>query len=136
MITGGLGLNWHERKFGVLPRLENSEISGVNPATLKRMALWLDQGVHVRGRPEWLVVKLHSHGAAASNRAALTGAEMAQFHQELAQFCAESGCDGKDALKLHYVSARELYNIVRAAEAGLNGDPGQYRNHEVVWSCR
>lgn len=30
---------------------------------------------------------------------------------------------------LHYVTARETYNIVKAAEAGLEGDPGQYRDH-------
>jgi hypothetical protein len=38
--------------------------------------------------------------------------------------------DGRD-WKLHYVSAREMYNIAKAAEAGLQGDPGQYRDHVV-----
>ena len=38
--------------------------------------------------------------------------------------------DGKD-WKLHYVSAREMYNIVKAAEQGLTGDPGQYRDHLI-----
>jgi hypothetical protein len=35
--------------------------------------------------------------------------------------------DGSD-WRLHYVSAREMYNIVKAAEAGRAGDPGQYRD--------
>jgi hypothetical protein len=30
--------------------------------------------------------------------------------------------------KLHYVSAREMYNIIKAAEAGMTGDPGNYRD--------
>ena len=30
--------------------------------------------------------------------------------------------------KLHYVSAREMYNIIKAAERGLSGDPGVYRD--------
>jgi hypothetical protein len=30
--------------------------------------------------------------------------------------------------KLHYVSARETYNIIKAAESGLDGDPGDYRD--------
>jgi len=34
--------------------------------------------------------------------------------------------------KLHYVTAREMYNIIKAAEAGENGDPGQYRDYEVI----
>jgi hypothetical protein len=30
---------------------------------------------------------------------------------------------------LHYVTAREVYNIIKAAEAGMQGDPGQYRDY-------
>jgi len=33
--------------------------------------------------------------------------------------------------KLHYVSAREMYNIVKAAEVGKAGDPGQYRDFVI-----
>jgi len=32
---------------------------------------------------------------------------------------------------LHYVTAREMYNIAKAAEAGLAGDPGRYRDFEL-----
>jgi hypothetical protein len=38
--------------------------------------------------------------------------------------------DGKHYL-LHYVTAREAYNIVRAAEDGHSGDPNQYRDYLV-----
>ena len=38
--------------------------------------------------------------------------------------------DGED-WKLHYVSAREMYNIAKAAEAGLSADPGTYRDFVV-----
>jgi hypothetical protein len=41
--------------------------------------------------------------------------------------------DGRD-WRLHYVSAREMFNLVRAAEAGAAGDPGPYRDFEVVWN--
>jgi hypothetical protein len=33
------------------------------------------------------------------------------------------------AYVLHYVSAREMFNIVRAAEDGQNGNPGDYRDY-------
>jgi hypothetical protein len=36
--------------------------------------------------------------------------------------------DGKRYV-LHYVTAREAYNIVKAAEAGEQGDPGRYRDY-------
>ncbi len=30
---------------------------------------------------------------------------------------------------LHYVTARELYNMIRAVESGENGEPSQYRDY-------
>ena len=33
--------------------------------------------------------------------------------------------------KLHYVTAREAYNIVRAAEDGKTGDPDAYRDYDI-----
>src|SRR5262249_8637394 len=32
---------------------------------------------------------------------------------------------------LHYVTAREAYNVAKAAEAGCSGDPNRYRDFEV-----
>jgi len=132
MIPGPLGLNWKSRKYGVLPRLENGEISGANPAGGERLRLWSRIGVHVKGRPDWVVVKLHTHGAVPCNRKVLTGADMISFHRELARMCSQSRRDAGGEWVLHYVSARELYNILKAAEIGLTGDPGQYRNREIT----
>ena len=39
--------------------------------------------------------------------------------------------DGKRHV-LHYVTAREMYNIAKAAEAGMTGDPGAYRDFELA----
>ena len=36
------------------------------------------------------------------------------------------------AWKLHYVSAREMYNIAKAAEAGETGEPGLYRDYVIA----
>jgi len=33
--------------------------------------------------------------------------------------------------RLHYVTAREVYNIVKAAEDGMTGDPHQYRDYRI-----
>jgi hypothetical protein len=30
---------------------------------------------------------------------------------------------------LHYVTAREVYNIIKAAEAGKGGDPNAWRDY-------
>ena len=39
--------------------------------------------------------------------------------------------DGRQ-FKLHYVTAREAYNIAKAAEHGLDGDPSRYRDFRLA----
>ncbi len=126
MIPGPLGVNWNLRKWGIVPRLENGEISGANPATAERLSLWQQIGVSVPGQPDWTVIKLHTHSAAPANRAAVLGPAMAEFHAALANLAS-----GSHAWKLHYVTARELFNIIKAAECGSGGNPGAYRNAPI-----
>ncbi len=122
LVQGPLGLNWRRRKYGLLPRLENGELSGANPPTLERLRLWVELGVRIRGRPEWAVVKLHTHGGLPRNSAMLLGEPMARFYSALL-----AGHDGRSS-RLHFVTARELVNILHAGEAGCSGDPGSYRD--------
>ena len=49
---------------------------------------------------------------------------------ETFSFLEEKYNDGRDYI-LHYVTARELYNLAKAAEAGEVGDPEQYRDYKV-----
>ncbi len=127
MISGPLGLNWQARKWGLVPRLENGEVSGINPASAERLSLWQRIGIHVPGRADWVVLKLHTHGAAPANRSALLGPAMVAFHDALAKLGA-----GPDPWQLHYVTARELFNIIKAAEAGCEGSPDAYRDYLVT----
>jgi hypothetical protein len=39
LVQGPLGLKWERRKFGLLPKIENGEISGTNPPTPDRLRL-------------------------------------------------------------------------------------------------
>ena len=125
MIQGPLGLNWRRRKFGLLPRIENGDLTAANPPTLDRLTLWIDLQIHVQGRPDWLFIKLHTHGAPSPNREMFLGEPMRRFHADLARFAAES----KGAFVPHYVSAREMVNILHAAEDGYTGSPGEYRDY-------
>ena len=130
LITGPLALNWRRRKWGIFPRLENAEISGANPPTTDRIRLWARQQIHVAGRPDWVFVKLHTHGCVAANQAVLLGPAMRQAHVTLQQ----EFNDGQD-WQLHYVTAREMANLVKAAEANLPGPPAQYRDYWVASPC-
>ncbi len=125
LVQGPLGLNWTRRKFGLLPRIENADLTAANPPTLNRLKLWLELQIHVQGRPEWLFIKLHTHGAPSPNREMLLGEPMRRFHADLARFIGENG--GKYAL--HYVTAREMVNLLHAAEDGRAGEPALYRDY-------
>jgi hypothetical protein len=126
LIQGPLALDWGRRKWGLLPRIENSEISMVNPPTPGRASLWFKQHIHVAGRPDWAFVKLHTHGLANGNSGLFTSGRMAGDFRFLADWCDRSaGC------KLHFVSAREMFNVVRAAEDGMAGNPDDFRDYEI-----
>lgn len=126
ILQGPLGFRWRSRKFGLLPRIENGDIRAVSPPSTDRIDAWVDTGIHVAGRPEWVFVKIHTHGTQECDLDTLLGAPMAQAFDHL-----ERRYNDGRAWKLHYVSAREMYNIAKAAEAGLDGDPGRYRDYVI-----
>lgn len=126
IIQGPLGLMWHNRKFGLVPRIENADVRTSSPPTPARVDAWVETGIHVEGRPEWIFVKVHTHGTQERDIGTLLGPKMAEAFSHL----EAKYNDGRE-WKLHYVSARETYNIIKAAEAGLAGDPNAYRDHLI-----
>lgn len=122
IIQGPLALTLRARRMPV--QLENSDLTAAFPPDRQRARAWVSQNVHVEGRPEWVFVKLHTHGAPEAAASALLGSAGHALHRVLAR----EYNDGR-RWRLHYVSAREMYNIAIAAMEGKAGDPGQYRDH-------
>jgi hypothetical protein len=123
LVQGPLALNWNRRKFGLLPRIENADVAGHAPATPARIDDWVRQRIGVQGRPDWIFVKIHTHGCQERNTEAVLGQWAIRMHEHLQQRYN----DGKNFL-LHYVTARELFNLVKAAEAGRYANPNQFRD--------
>lgn len=113
MIPGPLTLNWRRKKFGLVPRVENACLQGSQPFHIDRLEDWLRAGVRVAGRPDWRFVKLHTHGAVDANADALLGPKTTAFHRDLARLANE-----RPNFHYHYVTAREMVNVILAAEAG------------------
>ncbi|MGB1222005.1 MAG: hypothetical protein ACPG43_10715 [Alcanivoracaceae bacterium] len=123
LIQGPLMLNWKDRKFGLMPRIENSDIRRSMPPTPERVDLWVKAGISIEGRPDWLFIKIHTHGTQDGDMDTLLG----EPAEQMFSYLESRYNDGKN-YQLHYVNAREMYNIARAAEAGKSGNPSQWRD--------
>jgi len=126
MITGPLALNWQKRKHGILPTIENAEIQQANPGTSNRVDNWIRQHIHVKGRPEWVFVKVSCHGAPEMSYDSCLGYQADAMLTHL-----EQRYNDQKNYVLHYVTAREMYNIIKAAEAGQQGSPSDYLNFAI-----
>ena len=123
IVQGPLGFRWQPRGGIPLPKVDDGEICASSPPTAERVDYWVRTGIHVAGRPEWIIVKVFTHGAPLREHPVLLGDPIRRMHAHL----ADAYNDGV-RYRLHYVTARELYNIIKAAEAGHSGNPGQYRD--------
>jgi hypothetical protein len=118
LVQGPLGLNWRRRKWGLLPRIENADLTGANPPTLARFRLWMELCPMVKGGPGWIFVKLHTHGGIPRNYRALLGDVRRRFQRDLAELASTHR-----GLRFHHVTAREMVNLIHAAERGCTGQP-------------
>jgi hypothetical protein len=127
LIQGPLLLAWKTGRWGPRPCIENGAIQLGQAPTMRRLDSWLRARVGVAGRPDWLFVKLHTHGAPESNQRVLLGEPMVRFHEGLAQRARDDS-----RFHVHYVTAREMYNLARAAEAGWGGSVDGARDYELL----
>ncbi|MGB9196335.1 MAG: hypothetical protein WCB53_05345 [Terriglobales bacterium] len=108
------------------PVIENGAITGVAPMSLRRLALWKKARVRVEGRPDWLFIKVHCHSMDPTQHEAVIGN---QFRTFLEQFVTGAS-ERKETL--HFVTAREMTNILLAACDGRDGNPGDYRDYRFM----
>jgi hypothetical protein len=127
MVQGPLLLDWGRRKWGVFPKLENACLQANQQPTARRLDLWLRARIQVPTRPDWFFVKVHTHGAKESNADFLLGPPMRDFHEALRKRAEEH-----PNFHYHYVTAREMYNLARAAEANWDGDVASALDYELV----
>src|SRR3989441_11732544 len=125
LVQGPLMLDFSRRKRRIFPALENSELSGANPPALQRLHLWQRAAITVQGCLEWLFVKLHCHGMDPRSTPALLGPPMQNFLHNL----ADAGRGG--GFQTHFVTAREMTNLILAACDEKNGDPCMFRDYRL-----
>ncbi len=128
MIQGPLGLNFAQRAAGGLPvpKIENSAVTSAYPPTLDRLRVWRQAAITVEGRPDWVFIKLHCHGMDPTDKEAMLGGQIQSFLREL----MEEWRAGSN-YRPHFVTAREMANIILAACDGRDGNPGDYRDYRL-----
>ena len=126
ILQGPLALNWKNRRWGLMPRIENADVRAGYPPTRDRVDLWVKQHIHVLGRVDWIFIKVHTHGTQDRDIDAL----LSEPVDAMFSYLESKYNDGKNYV-LHYVNSREMFNIVKAAEAGLSGNPNAYRDHRL-----
>jgi hypothetical protein len=123
LIQGPIGLNFKWKTASGMPHIENGDVRHTAPPLDVRVHEWVKTNIHVKGRPEWTFIKVHTHGAQESDMETLLGEPRHKMHSTL-----EGNYNDGNDYSLHYVSAREMYNIAKAAEAGKSGNPNDFRD--------
>lgn len=106
-------------------RIDNAALTGANPASLHRLKLWKRAAISVAGKPDWIFIKLHCHSMDPTHEEATLGLAMQRFLFDLV-----SGAEQRNEV-LHFVSAREMVNIILAACDGKEGNAGEYRDYRL-----
>jgi hypothetical protein len=88
-----------------------------------RVSEWFENAPIVQGRPQWRFVKVYTHGV--QSREMILSEKFRRLPLALKAFAKQRG------VRLHFATAREAYNMVRAAEDGKQGDPQQFLDYEI-----
>jgi hypothetical protein len=123
MIQGPLVTDLRRTLNSLRPILENGAITGPNPPSMHRHSLWKQADIHVNGRPDWLFIKLFCHSMNPNQKDSVIGDSFRGFLSQLVGGATER----KETL--HFVTAREMTNILMAACDGREGNPGDYRDY-------
>lgn len=125
IIEGPLLMDFGRSGKGGWPiKIENAAVTDANPASLRRLQLWMQAAITVSGRPDWLFIKLHCHGMDPRDESSMIGEAACRFMRELVGWARDN-----PANCLHFVTGREMVNIALAAARGKEGNPSDYRDY-------
>ncbi len=127
IIPGIIGLRWKSRIHRYRPSIEASNLDSIIDHLFpERVDYLVENALKVKDGPNWRFIKIHTHGAKNADYAGF----FVQVMQELHVHLKNKYNDGL-SYRLHYVTAREMYNLIKAAEAGKAGNPDDYRDFSI-----
>lgn len=124
IFTGPLVMNWTRRIGGIpVPRIDDGALTANQPLDAARSRRWTSANITVDGRSDWVFIKLYCHGFFDRDQSACIGEDARRFFAEMVELADNAG------EKVHFATAREAFNIARAAMDGKSGDPGGFRDY-------
>lgn len=117
IFQGPSGFDFTDYQFEV------GALEAKSPYKSHRVDLWARHSVYIKGFPKWRFIKVHTHGVTA--RDVILSNQFREMAEDLSKYAKNI-----DA-KLHYITTREAYNLVKAVESGQTGDPNDYLDYEI-----
>ena len=129
IMAGPLMIDWRDWRFGTHPTIDDGNLYWEIPTSLHRFEVWLEANVHVEDRPNWVFIRPFTHGAYLNREGAYENILGSNIDKMLTE--VESVYNDGEKYRLHYMTVREAYNVVKAAEAGYDGNPNEYRDYVI-----
>jgi hypothetical protein len=129
IFEGPYMIDWSDWRFKTHPTFDDGNLYFEIPTTAHRFEVWKKANVHVRGMPNWVFIRPFTHGAYIRNPAEFENVLGENIDGMLTE--VEKRYRDSENYRLHYMTAREAYNVVKAAEAGFKGNPNDYRDFEI-----
>ncbi len=128
IFVGPQMINWSDWRFKTHPTIDDGDIYADMLPSAERFDLWVEGNIHVKGRPNWIFVRTLTHGAAKKYRAldANLGEDMDEMLTEV-----EKKYKNSSKYRLHYMTTREAFNVIKAAEGGHDGNPNEFRDFVI-----
>ncbi len=125
IFTGPLVFDWTRRVGAIpVPRIDDGALTANQVLNKRRFDRWVSANITVAGKPDWIFIKLYCHGFFDHDQSVCIGEEVKRFFGDLVNDSERSG-----KYKIHFATAREAFNMVRAAVEGRRGEPGEFRDH-------
>ena len=127
IFEGPLVVDWADWQSVTHPTFEDGNLYYEMETNLHRFEVWLNANIHVEGRSNWVFVRPFTHGCHLRAEGSYENIYGENMHRMLTE--VERLYNDGQKYRLHYVTAREAYNIVKAAEDGKNGNPNDFRDY-------
>ncbi len=129
IIQGVIGIRYEVNKK-IKTAIDYSDLSLNNNPTVDRFKFWIKNSLSIEGMPNFKFIKLHTHGAPENNWEANFGDKINEGFYYIEEYYNDN-----EKYILHYVTAREMFNIVKSVESGIKKFTKETRDFKIKNYC-